>query len=124
MLDDKKKTKEDFTRISLPFDDQYSRPQSRFFVIKNKRRLFDNRKKSGQVLKSFDKKLNYDMHRQSPVPKAKIKSEREKVNKERQISLEKKDKNIRIRSVTPVFISKEKNFVKNPYKKQKNTENH
>ena len=74
-----------------------------------KKRSFEFDKKDDQVFASVDYRIEHEGFRGSPVPKFKITSVREKPTIRKSQGSEKREKSSRARSITPVFLNRDKN---------------
>ena len=85
-------------------------PKHRGFVVKNQKRSFDLDKIDNEpnIFASIDYQSEIEYHRQSPIPKYRITSVKEKNINRKSHLIEKNDKHIRVRSVTPVYVFKDK----------------
>ena len=98
---------------------QNPRTKPRGFLIKNQKRSFDlDKNDDSRIFTSVDYQNEPELHRQSP-PKHRFNSFAGK--KAKPTTSNEKDKNIRVRSVTPVYTFKEKlsTFKKKPKNSKK-----
>jgi hypothetical protein len=82
--------------------------RQRVGIVKLKKRSFEIEKRNEQIFHSVDYRTDTDGIRQSPVPKFKITSDREKILVRKSQGTEKREKPSRPRSITPVFLHKDK----------------
>lgn len=94
--------------IPEPPKQQNTLQKQRIGYINIKKRSFEFDKKEEKVFASVDYRLDSEGVRQSPVPKFKISSIRDKHIVRKSQGSDKREKSSRARSITPVFLGKDK----------------
>lgn len=94
--------------VPEPPKQQNSLQKQRIGYINIKKRSFEFDKKEDKVFASVDYRLDTEGLRQSPVPKFKITSIRDKHIVRKSQGSDKREKSSRARSITPVFLGKDK----------------
>ena len=85
-------------------------PKPRAFLVKNQKRSFDADKseQEANIYASVDYQSELEIHRQSPVPRQRLSSFRERISNKKSTLIDKSNNHLRVRSVTPVYTFKEK----------------